>query len=636
METIFKEDHLLTAEPDLYDFEKKCNFLQSLKKHSFRLSPKIAQQIENSSPSPPKDSPKDNSVGGDENISNNNNKNNNNEILIVDSQQEEFDEKSPINEDINEDEEFEDENEEYSDVSSVILEEDEECEQEDNLYIESEKPLNNFETAYQNFQQNDENEKEKSKEVEEHNKINTSEESKEFVDYELEMNLDLISKNENPNNAEKIRNLDKYKNIKVIIYPDDHFRHLWDVALILVLIYTCVIMPYRIGFLSNYDDATEWIIVDWTTDSIFYGDILVNFLSAYYDAEDELVVSRRKIIYNYITGWFFFDIAGVMPFDQFFDVSRYGNLVRVSRLPRLYKLMRLTRLLRLLKIVKERNKILRKVIDVLQISAGFERIFLSFFSIFLFCHMTACFWYMAADLNEEEDNWIFTFNYVDRSNDECYIAAFYYVVQTVVTVGYGDIYSSNTIERAFTCCLMFIGVFFYSFTIGSLSSLLSNLDSKSAHLETKLNTLIQLKSKYNLDDELYLRLKKGIKYGLSKYNFDKIEFLDNLPMNLKVELSVIMHKNLVQGIDFFQNKPARFIAFIGPYLKLIRHGKDEIVYSEGEYADEMYFIKQGSVSVVLKDFFNFEILNIEKGYYFGEVLNLKKSKYNIIKTFNNN
>lgn len=34
-------------------------------------------------------------------------------------------------------------------------------------------------------------------------------------------------------------------------------------------------------------------------------------------------------------------------------------------------------------------------------------------------------------------------------------------------MGYGDINAGNTLERLISCILMFVGVFFYSFTIGT-------------------------------------------------------------------------------------------------------------------------------------------------------------------------
>lgn len=54
-----------------------------------------------------------------------------------------------------------------------------------------------------------------------------------------------------------------------------------------------------------------------------------------------------------------------------------------------------------------------------------------------------------------------------------------------------------------------------------------------------------------------------------KTDSEKINLLNELPLNLRIELSVIMHQNLVSGIEFFKKKPARFIAFIGPFLKIV-------------------------------------------------------------------
>lgn len=257
--------------------------------------------------------------------------------------------------------------------------------------------------------------------------------------------------------------------------------------------------------------------------------------------------------------------------------------------------------------------------DILSIGPGFERLFVSLCSIFFFCHLACCFWYMAADMNDSPVNWVAYYNLEDYNNFDLYIASFYWITQTVVTVGYGDITAVNTIERSLACVYMFVGVFFYSFTIGSLSSLLSSMDSKNATFDQKLNTLIQIRNQYNIDNLLYNRVKRALKYGATQKDDEKITFLNELPLNLRIELSVIMHRNLVQGVEFFKNKPATFIALIGPYLKPFHIGKDEYIFQEGEYADEMYFIKEGDVSIVLKEFNNFEFMTITKGYHFGEV-----------------
>jgi hypothetical protein len=42
---------------------------------------------------------------------------------------------------------------------------------------------------------------------------------------------------------------------------------------------------------------------------------------------------------------------------------------------------------------------------------------------------------------------------------------------------------------------MFIGVFFYSFTLGNITSMLSSSDEKNENFEKKINTLTQIKLK---------------------------------------------------------------------------------------------------------------------------------------------
>jgi CRP-like cAMP-binding protein len=80
-----------------------------------------------------------------------------------------------------------------------------------------------------------------------------------------------------------------------------------------------------------------------------------------------------------------------------------------------------------------------------------------------------------------------------------------------------------------------------------------------------------------------------------------------------------MYRDVLTNIDFFRHRPQRFLAHIGPYLKVLKIGKFEYICTEGEYANEMYFIRQGVVEIVLKEFNNFPFMIIEKGYFFGEI-----------------
>jgi hypothetical protein len=53
---------------------------------------------------------------------------------------------------------------------------------------------------------------------------------------------------------------------------------------------------------------------------------------------------------------------------------------------------------------------------------------------------------------------------------------------------------------------------------------------------------------------LFDDLRKALKYDHSKTNRNEIEFYDELPYKLKVELAMEIHKDIYVNIEFFKTK----------------------------------------------------------------------------------
>jgi hyperpolarization activated cyclic nucleotide-gated potassium channel 1 len=51
-----------------------------------------------------------------------------------------------------------------------------------------------------------------------------------------------------------------------------------------------------------------------------------------------------------------------------------------------------------------------------------------------------------------------------------------------------------------------------------------------------------------------------------------------------------MHHGAANKIPFFKGRDNVFISSIIPFLQHQLANKDELIYEEGEFADEMYFI----------------------------------------------
>ena len=81
-----------------------------------------------------------------------------------------------------------------------------------------------------------------------------------------------------------------------------------------LLTYVATIMPFNIAF-YDFDVDDDWYYVDTIIDFAFVADLLVNVFSAYVDEEGKLITNNRKILVNYLKGWFTIDLIASFPFN---------------------------------------------------------------------------------------------------------------------------------------------------------------------------------------------------------------------------------------------------------------------------------------------------------------------------------
>jgi CRP-like cAMP-binding protein len=270
---------------------------------------------------------------------------------------------------------------------------------------------------------------------------------------------------------------------------------------------------------------------------------------------------------------------------------------------------------------KDSNSFTRFLLDIFKINANIERLIYFIFAFLLLNHLAACLWYWIAKIQDfNPDCWVTRLGYIDSSNFEIYIVSFYWTLTTVTTVGYGDVNAGTNIERVYNLFFMSFGVIMYSFAIGSLSSIVSTLDDKTAEMNQKLQILSSIKKEFNLDQEIYNKVRKLIKYDLSRNQKDKMDFLQELPNKLRIELSQIMHDNIIHKIYFFKDQPKDFIAYLTPLLKSIKFSQNDYLYKCNDVIDEMYFILKGTIILCLsKDYNEKELKEIKKYHNFGEI-----------------
>jgi hyperpolarization activated cyclic nucleotide-gated potassium channel 1 len=79
-----------------------------------------------------------------------------------------------------------------------------------------------------------------------------------------------------------------------------------------------------------------------------------------------------------------------------------------------------------------------------------------------------------------------------------------------------------------------------------------------------------------------------------------------------------MHKGAAKQVPFFMGRDMTFISKIVPFLINVHSAPMDIIYSEDDYADEIYFIVDGRVDYVFGPD-NTTFKSMQRGSYFGEI-----------------
>lgn len=70
----------------------------------------------------------------------------------------------------------------------------------------------------------------------------------------------------------------------MMIYPDDKFKKIWNINMIVILLSVGLFTPFRVCFVES--DTVVWEVVDYIYDFIFLVDMAVNFLAVYIDKDN--------------------------------------------------------------------------------------------------------------------------------------------------------------------------------------------------------------------------------------------------------------------------------------------------------------------------------------------------------------
>ncbi|OMJ94174.1 hypothetical protein SteCoe_2655 [Stentor coeruleus] len=425
-------------------------------------------------------------------------------------------------------------------------------------------------------------------------------------------------------NTKKIGKVEKKYNIvkverKCVILPYSLFYKVWNIVLAFALMYTCTVMPWVLAF-EEVVIGEGWFIIDTLIDIIYCFDIIVTSNLAFSDKKGKLIDSRSTILYNYMKGMLFFDILAIIPFNLLMNSSNKVNSY--------IKLLRLARMVRLLKALK-----LKKIIE--SFSNGqratylaLNRLIVGLILILMLIHFTSCIWNFIPRLeNNGPTTWLFRYNYLEKTSSEKYLTGVYFAVTTIMTVGFGDISAHSKIEMIVCIILELVGIGFYSFILGVMTTLLTSIDHKEVLLKSRMQMVSLFSKDTFLAKEMSKKMSREIKFYYEHLILDddeRLGILMRIPKKLKYKMSLSMYKCQVNKIFFLNQQDKSFISEFVPRLVYYKYEARKKIFSQGDYPDEMYFLMKGRVAFVFSKR-NMVFKTVIAGSYFGEIGLIERS-----------
>ncbi|MDE5093467.1 MAG: ion transporter, partial [Trichodesmium sp. St11_bin5] len=283
--------------------------------------------------------------------------------------------------------------------------------------------------------------------------------------------------------------------LKIPIFaPDSKFIRLWEILIVFITVYNAFLIPFRICFEKRFYGI--WILLDLIGDVILIADIFLRFHLGYFE-HGEYVEDKKKIAQRYFYKLLRRHLIASFP----------GDLIARILLPNSLFIIGLCRCPRLLRL-PQFYRIFNRWETNINIEPTLIRMCKLIIFIALITHWVACGWFLIGSWESNfGESWLINKSLKSVGTRTQYINCLYWAITTLTTVGYGDITPTTEIEIIFTLMVMFLGISMYAYTIGNVSSLISNLDAAQARYREKLH---QIKT-YMRENKISPKLQKKIR-----------------------------------------------------------------------------------------------------------------------------
>ncbi|KAL4436164.1 hypothetical protein ABPG74_018148 [Tetrahymena malaccensis] len=408
---------------------------------------------------------------------------------------------------------------------------------------------------------------------------------------------------DNQNLKRKILKIKQRDDIKVLIL-NENILILWVLVLLTVLTYNLFYSIYSITFSDDFDSdlAIVFEVISFVINLL--DSIIFSKLSTFSKKDNDFILNSKKIFFKYLNHDLFFDVLSTVPFGNIYQLIcgslNQQNDISLVRLTRFLRLIKFRRYYQYLVILQDQYKIQLKYNSFLTLA----------YLYFFLNHLNAGIMYIICKFEyDHNDTSSLGFQMNNYSIDQeipfmvknVYVNFLYWSYCVSTQGAYGDVWAMTSIEKTYQDIANILFKIYFCYVFAHVAIITEVTKSKLAlHLE-ELDFLKQWSKLIGLYSNIKSRIRKFYNYKWMKQKgIEDNQIQDSLlPENIKEQIKQKEMRFIVDLINP-QNNPfqgGNITQFLKQFEKIMIP-RGELVFQEGDLAQEMYFIEEGIVQIV--------------------------------------
>ena len=387
------------------------------------------------------------------------------------------------------------------------------------------------------------------------------------------------------------------------------------------MVFQALSIPYAIAFFIPGHQPlgeTGWtaiVVIFFAVSLAFDGFFIVDmYLRTYhFTFRDRGVIVRKqtKIWERYKRTRFKVDLLSSLPLELAIFVFPAGQRT-VSTLAAL-RVLHMFRLWHWNDVVDLMEKYLQDA--KIRFTSSTMQVFRMIFLMLFINHLYACLWFIIHRYAENDihNTWAIVdslasydaatarHNILDSNVNPffAYVRAFYFVITTLSTVGYGDIRPYTDLETCFELFVVVSGACIFAGIIGACAVVFFHADNsgKVAH-KAMMRRLEKYMNYRELPDNLHnpisthFRSLWQLEHGVGMLNI-----LDQLPVPMRLDIAYCVRREVLKSIPSLEKCRKVVKQTIALAMKQHVCAASDFIYSAGDIGSDIYFIFYGEVNV---------------------------------------